>query len=122
MKASPNPYGPQSWAPYVVYMACRAPTDSVGVKGMDPPAAVGAIVPSSFWLGGAPRALYPDGPSHAVRPHIVELYPANPPGFWIQYARLASVARREFSKYVMPLACIYVSAIPRKSTQQCEYW
>ncbi len=84
-----------------------------GANGTEPPGAVGVSVPSSrVSVSDAPRAAYemnvrsrPStvivvslGPSQALSPHRTPLYPLQPPGFAIAYARFARVARAEFSK------------------------
>ena len=82
-----NPYWPKSGSPYFARIALSAGTVISGAKGTEPPAAVGAIVPSSrMSLAAAPRAAYvwncrdtlstaivvSIGPSDAVSPQIVD--------------------------------------------------
>src|SRR5207244_3261017 len=85
LKASRKPYIENRFAPYFSRIAQSAGRAISGAKGMDPPAAVGAIVPSSSRsVNDAPRAQYVwkvrlrpasvsvvfAGPSEAVRPHL----------------------------------------------------
>ena len=57
LNASTNPYRPNSGSPYCRRIAISAGIVISGAKGMDPPAAVGAMVPSSLISSvPAPRA------------------------------------------------------------------
>ena len=57
LNASRNPYVENTFAPYLSRIAQSAGRAISGANGMDPPAAVGAIVPSSSRsVNDAPRA------------------------------------------------------------------
>src|ERR1700680_4668147 len=78
LKSSRNPYVEKRLSPYFSRMAISAGIAISGANGTDPPAAVGAIVPSSrISPAAAPRAVYVQ--KSRGRPLITRVVPNAPP-------------------------------------------